>query len=114
MKIAGKEGGGRLLKERTSHILVGHQYHEAPDLEFTLENSYFVLNRVHYQQIFGCPMGSPVSAILANLVVETMEERAITTTKTPPKRWYRYADDSHSCVKRDKVDDFHTHLNSIN
>ena len=58
-------------------------------------------------------MESPVSAVLANLVTETVEETAITTSKTPPKWWHRYADDSHSCVKRDKVDDFHTHLNSI-
>ena len=32
----------------------------------------------------------------------------------PPKWWSRYVDDSHVCVKREHVDEFHAHLNSIN
>ena len=36
-------------------------------LEFVLNNNYFMYQGSHYQQVFGCPMGSPVSAILASL-----------------------------------------------
>ena len=45
-------------------------------LEFVLDNSYFIVDGTFYKQIFGCPMGSPVRAILANLVKELDEERA--------------------------------------
>ena len=40
-------------------------------LEFVLDNNYFIVDGTFYKQIFGCPMGSPVSAILANLVRNT-------------------------------------------
>ena len=59
-------------------------------------------------------MGSPVSAVIANLVMEEVEEKAITTAPTAPVWWYRYVDDSHACIKRDKTQEFHAHLNSIN
>ena len=39
-------------------------------LKFVLNNCYFEFENVPYQQVFGCPMGSPVSALLANMVME--------------------------------------------
>ncbi|XP_078353280.1 uncharacterized protein LOC144638052 [Oculina patagonica] len=63
-------------------------------LEFVLKNSFFTYEQEHYQQTFGCAMGSPVSATIANLVME-------------------YVDDSHVCLKKDHVQEFHDHLNSI-
>ena len=59
-------------------------------------------------------MGSPISPVLADLVREEIEETAISTFLHPPKWWFRYVDDSHSCLKNDQVDKFHKHLNSIN
>ena len=35
-------------------------------LEFVLNNVYFTFQGTLYQQVFGYPMGSPMSAILAN------------------------------------------------
>ena len=58
-------------------------------------------------------MGSPVSAIIANLVMEYIETRAISTAAHPPKWWYRYVDDSHVCLKNDHVQELHDHLNSM-
>ena len=60
-------------------------------------------------------MGSPISPVLADLVVEEiLEEAAISTGIHPPKWWFRYVDNSHMCLKRDHVNKFHQHLNSIN
>ena len=59
-------------------------------------------------------MGSPISPDLADLVMEEIEETAIPTFRHPPKWWFRYVDDSHSCLRKDQVDQFHKHLNSIN
>ena len=59
-------------------------------------------------------MGSPISPVLADLVMEEIEETAITTVFHPPKWWVRYVDDSHTCLKKDHINEFHQHLNSIN
>ena len=79
-----------------------------------MKNSFFTYEQEHYQQTFGCAMGSPVSATIANLVIEYVEERAISTATHPPRWWYRYVEDSHACLKKDYVQEFHDHLNSVN
>ena len=43
-----------------------------------------------------------------------VKEKALSTAPNPPKWWFRYIDDSHVCIKREHVDEFHAHLNSIN
>ena len=83
-------------------------------LEFVLHNSFFTYKEQHYQQISGCAMGSPISATIADLVMEHIEDIAISTAPHPPNWWFRYVDDSHSSLKREYVDEFHHHLNSIN
>ena len=59
-------------------------------------------------------MGSPVSAVLAELVMQEVEEKALETSPVRLKWWRRYVDDSNTCIKRDGVEVFHSHLNSIN
>jgi len=75
-----------------------------------LNNNYFIVDSKFYKQILGFLMGSPASAILANYV----EERALNTAPHPPKWWYRYVDDSHVCIAREHLTEFHSHLTSIN
>ena len=41
-------------------------------------------------------------------------ETALETSPVKPKWWRRYVDDSNACIKRDGVEVFHTHFNSIN
>ena len=55
-----------------------------------------------------------MSTVLANLVIEEVEKKAIATTPTAPQWWYLYVDESHSCIKQDKAEELHTHLNSFN
>ena len=83
-------------------------------LQFVLHSNLFVIQGSHFHYIFGCPMGSPVSAILANLVMEHVEEKALSSASNPPKWWFRYFDDSYACVKRKHVNELHLHFNSIN
>jgi hypothetical protein len=59
-------------------------------------------------------MGSPISATIADLVMEHIEEIALSTAPHPPRWWFRYVDDSHSCLKKELIDEFHNHLNSVN
>ena len=58
-------------------------------------------------------MGYPISATVADIVMEYVEEAAISTALHPPQWWFRYVDDSHACLKRNLVNEFHSHLNSI-
>ena len=82
-------------------------------LDFVLNHNFFKHDAIHYKQIFGCAMGSPIRPVIADLVMEEIEESAIATALQPPKWWFRYIDDSHTCLTKDQVDEFHQHLNSI-
>ena len=82
-------------------------------LKFVLSNSYFIYNDVTYKQIHGCAMGSPVSAIVANLCMEVIEEQAIKSATTPLKIWKRFVDDSFAIINKNAVISFHNTLNSI-
>jgi hypothetical protein len=43
-------------------------------LSFCLNTTYFVLEGCYYQQVFGTAMGSPVSAVIVNLVMEDVNK----------------------------------------
>lgn len=59
-------------------------------------------------------MGSPVSAVIAELSMEQVEQEALAWSPVKPRWWRRYVDDSNACLKKDDVDPFHNHLKSIN
>ena len=65
-------------------------------LKFCLCATYFSFRGKYYQQMFGTAMGSPVSVMLANLVMEDMEDRTLTTKDFGVEFWKRYVDDT--CV----------------
>ena len=46
-------------------------------LSFCLNTTYFVFEGCYYQQVFGTAMGSPVSAVIANLVMEYMSNKEL-------------------------------------
>ena len=58
-------------------------------------------------------MGYAVSSVVANLVMENIETRALETFADPPRLWKRYEDDTFVIMKRSKLSEFLTHLNTI-
>ena len=52
-------------------------------LEFCLKNTYFSFQEQFYEQVEGVAMGSPVSPIVANLYMEYLEQKAISTAPHP-------------------------------
>ena len=51
-------------------------------------------------------MGSPVSVVVAETVMQNIEEQALSTyTKTLPL-WLRYVDDTFTAVHKDEIDTF--------
>ena len=60
-------------------------------VDFVLTHNYFKYDGNHYKQIIGCAMGSPISPVLADLVMEEiLEEAAISTAIHPLKWWFHY------------------------
>ena len=82
-------------------------------LEFCLKNTYFTFQGRFYEQIEGAAMGSPISLVVANLFMEDLEIKALTTSPCPPSLWKRYVDDTFTFIKRSHKDAFLEHINSI-
>ncbi len=82
-------------------------------LSFCLNTTYFVFDGIYYQQVFGTAMGSPVSAVIANLVMEDVEQRALASAPVRLPFWKRFVDDIISAVSRNDIDILLQHLNSI-
>jgi len=58
-------------------------------------------------------MGLPVTVTVADLVMEDVEERTLSTCTHKPLFWKRYVDDTLSALSFDQIRAFHHHLNSI-
>ena len=82
-------------------------------LEFCLRTTYFLFQGEFYQQLEGTAMGSPISPIIANLFLEDLEAKALSSSPHPPSMWKRYVDDTLTIINRDHKDAFLDHLNSI-
>lgn len=83
-------------------------------LEFVLNNSYFKFDDTYFHQISGCAMGSPVSAVIAEIVMQEIESIALDSLPCTVRWWRRYVDDSNSCLRKQDAQKFHSHLISIN
>ena len=83
-------------------------------LNLCLTSTYFQYNGKHYKQLHGTAMGSPVSVVVAEIVMQHVEERALATCRQTIPLWLRYVDDTFTAVHKDEIDDFHDHLNEQN
>ena len=52
-------------------------------LEFCLKNTYFSFKGQFFEQVEGVAMGSPVSPIVANLYMEYLEQKVLSTAPHP-------------------------------
>ena len=82
-------------------------------LEFCLGATYLSYKVEMFQQVFGTAMGSPASVTVANLVMEDVEQRALTSCTIQPPFWKRYVDDTFTALPQEQIQLFHDNLNSI-
>ena len=75
-------------------------------LNLCLDCTYLYFRGKFYRQIFGVAMGSPVSVIIANLVMENVEKEAMITFLNPTKFWRRYVDDTFVIIKKQRLMNF--------
>ena len=82
-------------------------------LEFCLKNTYSSFQGQFYEQVEGAAMGSPVSPIVANLYMEYLEQKALSSAPHPPRFWCRYVDDTFVIHKEANKQGFLQHINSV-
>lgn len=86
-------------------------------LELCLENAYCIFNKRFYKQTFGVPMGSPLWASVANLVMEDLEIGILETIPYKVK-FFQTCERCSDCVHKNdnnyllkKFNKFNTRLN---
>jgi hypothetical protein len=79
-----------------------------------LESCTFQWNNNFYKQIRGCPMGSPISVVIAELTMQNFESLALSNPPCHPLFWKRYVDDIITALPTVMITDFLCHINSIN
>ena len=62
-------------------------------ISIILNSTFFKFNDEFYEQIFGLPMGSPLSPILADLVIQDLKNDIFNTLTTYIPFYFRYVDD---------------------
>ena len=82
-------------------------------LDFCLKTTYFIFQGKLFEQVKGAAMGLLISPIVANLFMEDLEVKALSTASTPPTLWKRFVDDTFIIIKRSSKESFLQHLNSV-
>jgi len=62
-------------------------------IKLILSSTYFVFNKKIYRQTYGTPMGSPLSPIIAHMVLQDLEEEALEKINCNIPFYFRYVDD---------------------
>nr|VZI20302.1 unnamed protein product [Spirometra erinaceieuropaei] len=75
------------------------------------QQTFFTFAGETYEQIKGTPMGSPVSGLVAELVLQELEKIAF--LQHEPVFWRRYVDDTFVIVKKDMLQHFHCLLHAV-
>ena len=76
-------------------------------LDLCLNNTSLCFCKTFYGQIFGVAMGFPIFVIVANLVMESIENRMLKDFAPPPCIWLRYINDTFVVIKKIYVASFH-------
>ena len=95
------------LKKRFHQVVVSTNIPEFEFIacvKFLLNSTYFTFNNKLYEQVYGTPMGSPISPILADIVMQDLETYCLKNIKFDIPVLIRYVDDILALVPIDKID----------
>ena len=76
-------------------------------LTLCLTSTYIQYNSKHYKQLHGTAMGSPVSVVVAEIVMQSIKKRALATYQRTLPFWFRYVDDTITALQQDDIGSFH-------
>ena len=75
-------------------------------------NTFFQFDNKYYQQAFGTPMGSPISPILADLVLQDLEEEVLKKFSFSIQAYFQYVDDTFLIIPKNKIKEILKNFNS--
>ena len=81
-------------------------------VEFVLSSTFFSFNNTIFKQMHDTPMGSPLSPIIADLVMQDLESHVLNTLKLDIPLYKRYVDDIIMAAPRNRVMDVLSAFNS--
>jgi len=83
-------------------------------IKLVLDSTFFIFDNTIYKQTFGTPMGSPLSPVIADLILQRLESSVLNNYTYKPIFYYRYVDDiilavpvTHLHILLDKFNAFH-------
>ena len=82
-------------------------------LKLCIENAYFLFNKIIHTQINGLTIGAASSGFAADIFMEAIETRALSTFTDPPSIWKRYVDDTFVKISKQVISTFLIHLNTL-
>ncbi|XP_076057341.1 uncharacterized protein LOC143034882 [Oratosquilla oratoria] len=82
-------------------------------LSLCLDLTYFRFRDYTYHQRKGTPMGSPISVVVAEIVMQRLEAQLLSAAPSFLKLWTRYMDDVFAILDSKNVEPFFSHINSI-
>jgi len=82
-------------------------------VRFVLDSTFFKFDNQYYKQNFGTPMGSPLSPVIADLVMQDLENEVLETIDFPVAFYYRYVDDILTAVLPSHIDTLLDKFNTI-
>nr|VZI25339.1 unnamed protein product [Spirometra erinaceieuropaei] len=108
------------LAVETIELLLRDEYDETENrlghaqiiqlLKFCLK-TYFKFDGTIYEQVKGTLIGSPISGLIAEAVLQRLESLVFRHQR--PKFWARYVDNTFVFIERDQVLTFKEHLNAV-
>jgi len=69
-----------------------------------LDSTFFKFNQKIYQQNFGTPINSPLSPIIADLVIQDLEREVLAKLDFRLLFYFRYVDDILTAVPKTAID----------
>jgi len=81
-------------------------------INLVLNSTFFKFNNTIYKQIYGTPMGSPLSPIIAEIILRDIEEKAFDLSVHIPI-YYRYVDDILIASAPEELDNILKVFNSL-
>jgi len=88
-----------------------HEFLEA--IKLILESTFFSFNNKMYKQKFGTPMGSPLSPVIVDIVMQDLEKRVLETFNFDIPFYFRYVDNLVMAVPTSKIELVIETFNSI-
>ena len=82
-------------------------------VQLCIQSNFFQYQSEIYQQVTGMPMGSPISVVVAELVMQHIEKLIFENSPCGSLLWRRYVDDIITILPSTEIEEFTNYINNI-